>query len=237
MAANVQLQTIRAKARLYADQRVSDGDNAFITDTEIDGLINDHLKEVYDLLVKAKGEDYYITDDTISVVADTVEYSLPADFYQLHTVTLEWGTREHEEVHRLGSLQQRAGFTNWDSWSQYSPKAYRLRGASIEFLPTPKSAVTARLQYIPAFADLEDDADTFDGVNGWEKLVALGVAIEMKEIEEEGSSSRLQLLYDRQYERIQTMVNDRDAEHPDQITNVEPQHVWPERLGRVFLNA
>lgn len=236
MARTVRLDALRSRARVYSDQRTSDEANAFITSTELNTIINDQLAELYDLLLSARGQDYYITSDTLSIVAGTTTYSLPADFYQLKTVTLEWGTHEHELVEPINSVAGRAALNNDDDWTQYGRKGYRLRGTNIEFLPEPSSAVTCRLQYVPTCTVLTNDSDTFDGVNGWDKLVSLGAAMEMLEIEEEGSSSRLQPLYDRTYARIEALAADRDADQPMQIEDVRPDGVmrpWYQR--KVFV--
>lgn len=229
-----------ADARRYADMTGDD----FRTDTEIERMVNQKLAEFYDLLVSARGQDYYITSDTISVVASTATYSLPDDFYQLKSLTLEWSSTDHEIVHPLNSVAARNRYQSaYTTWEQFGRKGYRLRGTTVEFLPTPTSAVTCRVQYIPTFTALTNTTpgttDIFDCVNGWEKLITLGVAMELMEMEEAGTSQKWAAQYQAQYDRIEAMAADRDADQPMQIEDVNPDGDggdawWP--TGRVYLN-
>ena len=245
MAKNVTLSQLRTDARLYADQR-DGGGSQYINDTELNRLINLKLAELYDLLVSARGHEYYLSEDTVSTLSDDLgtstkagRYTLPSDFYQLSSVTLEWGADDNELMAPVNSVSQRTSYTNWNQWHSWAPKGYRLRAGVIEIIPKPTSAVTARLQYIPAFQDLSGDSATFDGVNGWEKLVALGVAIEMRTIRKDPSGD-LERRYQEQYSRVQDMAADRDAENASEVRDVQPEGfyraVWPPLPGRVVVS-
>jgi hypothetical protein len=225
---------LRNLARLYADGRPG-GSNGFVVDSDatanavsFDTLINGALAELYDLLVAARGHEYYATDATLSIVSGTATYSLASDFYQLLSVRLEWGDGELEEL-TPAAVRQRTAFENTLApWQRGSIKAYRLRGTqaasaqTMEFFPTPTTSVTARYRYIPAFALLDDDTDTFDGVNGWEKLVALKAAIEYRTIAEKPLGT-LPQLYQECFTRIQSLGDQRNANYAEQVQNVFPE--------------
>lgn len=229
---------MRLDARLYADQRPG-GSAAFITDTELTRLVNLKVRELYDLLVEARGEDYFATEGTIAVVAGTSRYNLPADFYELASITLEWATNDHELMFPVGTVRERIhyeGVLPQNFWSRYSPKGYRLRASQIEFLPIPTGTVTARLQYVPVFTDLVADGDTFDGINGWEKMVSLGVAVEMRSIEKRPASD-LSAMYGEQLARIEAMKTERDAEAPKEVVDVRRLQRVNNAWGRTFGNS
>jgi hypothetical protein len=225
---------LRNLARLYADGRPG-GSSGFVVDSDatanavsFDTLINGALAELYDLLVAARGHEYYATDATLNIVADTATYSLASDFYQLLSVRLEWGDGELEEL-TPAAVRQRTAYENTlIPWQRGSLKAYRLRGTqtasaqTMEFFPTPTTSVTARYRYIPAFALLDDDADTFDGVNGWEKLVALKAAIEYRTIAEKPLGT-LPQLYAECMARISALGDQRNANYAEQVQNVHPE--------------
>lgn len=242
MARTVTLGKLRGLARLYADQRPADETNAFVnavgttTTAGVNDLVNLALCELYDDLVKAGGSDYYRTVDPIAIVATTSLYSLPATFYQMLDLRLEWAANDVEPV---GSVKDRDyyKYKNANLWGTWSPKGYRIAGTQIEILPTPTTAVTARLAYVPACPVLVNDSDTFDGVNGWEKVVALKVAMELRAIEGTGFSTDLEKLYRMEKERIEGMAGDRAAE-PDSVTDVLPDNYapWPYVGGRVTVN-
>ena len=223
MASSVTLSQLRTDARLYADQRPG-GANTFINDSELTRLINIKARELYDLLVDARGSAYYATEATLAIVGGTSRYDLPSDFYQLDSVTLEWSDQDHELMFPVGSTRLRIAYeSTWHKWSRYDAKAYRLRASQIEVLPVPSSDVTCRLQYVPVYVDMVADDDTFDGVNGWEKMLTLGVAIEMLAIDKR-TNGTLANAYGEQLARINDMKTERDAEAPKQIVDVQRLH-------------
>ena len=221
MAKSVTLTQLQTDARLYSDHRPS-GASVFINDTEITRLINLALGDLYDLLLAARGHEYYADEDTISVVSGTSRYNLPSDFYELLSATLEWGTTNHEPVDSFEHVKDRYRLNNWANWAAWGPKGYRIRGAQIELLPSPTSAVTMRIQYVPAFTDLSSGSDTFDGVNGWEKLVALMVAKEMRIIQGQ-PFSYLDKLISEERARIEALAADRAASDPRTVREVYPE--------------
>ncbi len=225
MASSVTLAQIRTGARLYADQRPGGADGTkFIGDGELTLLVNSKAKELYDLLVEARGSAYYATEATVAIVAGTARYSLPSDFYQLDSVTLEWSDQDYELMFPVGSTRLRVAYqSTWNQWSRYDAKAYRLRASQLEILPTPTGDVTCRLQYVPVYVDMVADGDSFDGINGWEKMLMLGVAIEMLAIDKR-TNATLVNAYGEQLARIDAMKTERDAEAPKQIVDVQRLH-------------
>ena len=233
MASNVTLAQLRLDARLYADQRPGSADS-FITETELTRLVNMKRRELYDILVAARGADYFATETTIAIASDISRYNLPADFYELASLTLEWTDQDKELMFPVGSTRLRIAFDgNWRKWSRYDAKAYRLRASQLEFLPTPTSGVTARLQYVPVCVDLVADGDTDNWINGWEKMLTLGVAIEMREIEKRPSNA-LVAMYQEQLERVEALKDERDAEAPKEIIDERRLRVRQGWYGRVF---
>jgi hypothetical protein len=225
---------LRNLARLYADGRPG-GTEAFVVDSDatanavsFDTLVNGAAAELYDLLVAARGHEYYATDATLSIVSGTATYSLASDFYQLLSVRLEWADGQFEELHPSAVRQRTAYENTLAPWQYGSVKAYRLKGSqtasaqTMEFFPEPTATVTARYRYIPAFALLANDSATFDGVNGWEKLVALKAAIEYRTIAEKPLGT-LPQLYQETLLRIQGLADQRNANYAEQVQNVFPE--------------
>lgn len=242
MAKSVTIDSILTKARLYADQRPG-GANAFISDTEGLSLVNGAVGELYDLLVALRGPEYYITDTTVALTTDNVataatdghvgRYDLPADFYQLLAAAIEWDTDDIETLGDYTTVAQRAHYQNFSDWGRWSIKAYRLRGSQIELIPAPTTDETMRITYVPTFTDLTS-GQTFDTVNGWDKLVALKVAIEMREIEEQ-PVGHLEKLYERELQRVESLAAERDANSPSRVADVQPEGGrglrWPPYQG------
>jgi hypothetical protein len=233
MARLVTLAKIRGLARLYADQRPG-GSSAFVPDTDgavpdvgsVNDLVNLAVAEFWDLLVAARGQDYGISAAALAIVANTSAYNLPSDFYEMKAVVLEWGPNDHESVFEIERVEDRPAFNNYMNWGEWSPKGYRLTATQIEFLPTPTIAVTGRLRYVPTAPILAVDTDTVDCVNGWEKLPALRVAMELRTVEEMPFGD-LERLFDREKERIMEMASERQAATPKQVQDVQPEWgIW-----------
>lgn len=238
------LAALRTLVRVFANQRPA-GTDAFLVDsdaaanaTSLDTLINARLASLYDMLVSARGHEYYASDAAVAIVANTATYSLSGltpPFYQLLTLHLEWDALNFEQM-RDTSEYERTTYSNWQSFGRWTPKAYRLRGTqaasaqTLELFPTPTTAVTARVRYVPAFVALPDDVTTFDSVNGWEKLVALGAAIDLRTAAEK-TTAQLETLYNQEFLRIQGLADQRAANAAPQIVNVSPEVTAREWTG------
>ena len=239
---------LRNLARTYADGRPG-GTGSFVVDSDatanavsLDTLINGALAELYDLLVSARGHEYYATDADIAVVTGTSLYDLPTDFYQLLSIRLDWDPFYIEELKPMGVRERTRYEMLVNIFERGTPKAYRLQGTQtasarkVEILPVPTRAVTARIRYIPTFAQLASDTDTFDGVNGWEKLVALKAAIEYRTIAEKPLGN-LSALYQECFARIQSLADQRNANYAEQVQQVYPERWKRGRLGVGGLGA
>jgi hypothetical protein len=239
---------LRNLARLYADGHPN-GTGAFIVDSDsatnavsFDTLINGALAELYDLLVSARGHEYYATDADISIVTGTSLYSLPTDFYELLSIRLNWDPYFIEELKPMGVRERTRYEMLVGIFERGTPKAYRLQGTqtasarTVEILPVPTRSVTCRIRYIPLFAQLASDSDTFDGVNGWEKLVALKAAIEYRTVAEKPLGN-LQALYAECFARIQSLADQRNANYAEQVQQVNPERWKRGRLGVGGLGA
>lgn len=162
MARSRTLGDMRSDVRLRADMP----GNQFVSDTEINEYLNQSLAELYDRLVKARGQEYYATEQTIATTG--VEgYALPENHYETLYVELEdGGTRV-----RLGSysFHERAALIGTSAQNPGRPAAFRIIASNITFLPAPTAGYTIRHWYIPACPRLTNDAATFDGVDGWEE--------------------------------------------------------------------
>lgn len=236
MARLVTLAKLRGLARLYADQRPG-GADAFVPDTDggtpsvasVNDLVNLAIAEFYDLLTAARGHEYARSTFTLSMNVGLASSSLPDDFYEALSVVLEWGPSDHEIVESLERVRSREAFTNFVTWTSWGPKAYRIYNTLLEFVPLPTSVPpSAKLYYIPTAPILLLDVSTIDCVNGWEKLVALRVAMELRTIEEMPYAD-LERLFDREKERIMEMASERQAAMPKQVQDVQPEggNFWP----------
>lgn len=233
---------LRNLARIYADGRPS-GANSFIVDSDatanavsLDTLVNLAIAKFYDLLVAARGHEYYAVDTPLTMIVGQQQYALPSNFYQLLTAHLEWDVRNFEQLHDT-SQYERTNYQNWQTWARQSYKAYRLIGTqtasaqTFELWPAPTVAGTIlRVRYIPQFAPLTDDVTSFDSVNGWEKFIALAAAIDYRTAAGKDLGN-LTGLYQEELSRIESMADKRAANAAPQIIDVDPDYPAREWLG------
>lgn len=233
---------LRNLARIYAEGRPA-GSNAFIVDSDaaanavsLDTLVNLAIAKFYDMLVAARGHEYYATDVPVTMVSGTATYALPASFYQLLTAHLEWDPLNFEQLHDT-SQYERTSYNNWQSWARFGPKAYRLRGTqaasaqTLELFPTPTlSGTILRVRYIPQFAPLTDDVTGFDSVNGWEKFIALAAAIDYRTAAGKDLGN-LASLYQEELTRIEGIADKRAANAAPTVIDVNPEAMGGEWLG------
>lgn len=145
MARNVTLLQLRTWARQLAD--IESDPN--VLDAELTALANRHLPEVYDRLVDAGPADYYAATTQITTTAGMTTYSIPADFRNLVAVY----------VRSSGSAPDLRPIFPMPEGSRGRFKA-------------PTRVETLDVEYIPAAPTLVSDSDTFDGVSGFEELIA-----------------------------------------------------------------
>lgn len=139
--------------------------------------VNESIADLYDRLVRAWGSTRFEAEQVISVTSGTSLYALAASFLQLLSVTVYNGASTWPlDLFMRG---ERAALTSQSVPHGDRPLAYRIVGENIELLPTPRASFTLTLRYVPAATELVLDADTFDGVNGWEEWVVVDVARKM----------------------------------------------------------
>ena len=220
MARSFTLSELHTRAR-YASDMVG---NPFIEEAELTQYINDSITELYDLLVGAYGEEYYLTEVTGQATGLTDAYDLPVDFYKLAGVDSNLGassTSDYVPMRKYNLRDRNNG--NLNPSSGWAVK-YRIRGNKIVFTP-PNSSFTYRLLYIPCATALVDMTDSFDGINGWEEYVVVDAAIKMLQKEESDTSE----LYRRKRDlmsRIEAMAVNRDTGECDTITDVSSDRYY-----------
>lgn len=220
----VSLAELRSGAYLYADERPG-GTDSVLEPVEVDRIINGVLSELWELFVSAREDDGHTKSKAYATVNGQASYALPDDFFQRRALELNWSAQDIEEVEQI-QLEERNHYTMNNVWSRGSPKGFRMLLVSgqkkLVFYPTPTSAVTYTLYYIPTAPLLQNPADTFDVVNGGSKLVQLGAAIEMRAIMQ-NEASDLKQLYADQFARVERMARDREATQPIRIRDVHPE--------------
>lgn len=232
MANLVTLASLKEQARERADQVNSN----FVSDSELVRYLNASIKKLYDKLVAAYGDDYYLaapydltTDGTAS------SYDLPDDFYKLVGVDVLIGGQAYTAVKPYmfdERNQYRAPYFTLRSTD--NAFKYRLQNNSLNFIPTPSAGKTFRIWYTPICTPLAVDADSFDFINGWEEYPIIDTAIKMMS-KEESDTSELRAQLREMDERLVKMKKNRDLGSPARITDSrKSEYYWDMDRGYEF---
>jgi len=181
MARTRTLANLRADVRNRADMTFADD---FITDSELTEYINQSIARLYNLIVN-QAQENYVTSSTISLTPGTVDYNVPSDFYRLRGVDILSGTK-YIPIAR-NSFEKRDNSASAINIDASVSTTYNLVGLTLKVFDIP-SATTLRLWYIPAPTRLSADADTFDGISGFEEYVIVDAAIKCKTKQEDDVS-------------------------------------------------
>jgi hypothetical protein len=190
VARAVTLAELRSWARQLADV---EGDPN-ITDGELTALANRHLPAVYDMLVDAGPPDYFAATTTLTTNPGQIPYSLPANFLNLAGVYAVEG----DERRPLRAA-------NPGTRGRYK---------------APQGSTTIEVEYIPAAPVLALDADSFDGVSGWEELIANLMARDVM-IKRESDPSAVMATIAGLTGRINAAARNRDRGAPKRVTDTD----------------
>jgi hypothetical protein len=214
MASLVTFADLKTRARQLADMEFSQ----FVSDDEVGYYINAGAQGLYDLLISA-GELYKITSTSISLVANQDTYSLPSDFYKLLGVDLS--SQGQPVTLKKFEFAERNKYSYYPFYNTRGLTAlkYIVQGDSLRFIPMPNSNDSITVWYAPTMPALVNDADTFDGVNGWEDYIVFDAAIKML-IKEESDPTAIMSMKKEVEQSIQKMKVIRDQGGQYKVSDV-----------------
>lgn len=142
----------------------------FVTDLEVATYLNNSYKELYDILVGAYGEDFYVArratfltnqnldlyplpDGIITFLDETNTSYIAAPFYKLLGVDYQLNSNNPQGYVTLKTFsfseRNRFAVPNFASFWGFTNLRYRLSGNNLWFTPIPQSGQPIRLWYIP----------------------------------------------------------------------------------------
>lgn len=201
-------------------QRLDMVGSTFIADATFNQWIDDSTRDLYDLLVDARGEDYYTAVGNITTAAGTATYpianSLGTNFYKLRGLYVIGADGKRRSMDKVGLDEYLRYEANnnpstdfWTSTTDPCGVVYCLVGDSILFAPTPSAIKTVEIWYIRTFGGYASDSATYDAVNGWHEYIVADVCIKGGTVEEADVSVFTQQKQE-QLERIARLRHNRD---------------------------
>lgn len=189
---------------------------------DVDRDLNQGGAELWDALIAARGAEYFTTTYPITTTADTSSYTLPTALYLLSAVRLN--ESGGYPLRKFDTHEEQA-LRDSDS-SNGRPTHYQLRrtGAgtsTLVVLPEHEASLALSVDYVPAFTDLVDDTDTFDGMNGWEDYPIDYAARKMALRDEEYQLAReIREDMDRTLARVKALAPKRDMHEARRVRDI-----------------
>lgn len=175
-------QTTVGNLRLESQQRCNKEHSLFYTTQEWNSMINQSFKELYDIIITAFGDDYYVANPyTYTTGQNQQLYPLPSDFYKLLLCEVALNPTDpnsYVTLRQFNFIQKNL----WNYPNQYTMYGitnlrYRLNGNNLMIVPQTQGGQTIRIWYAPRPNQLINDTDTVDAVSGWEEYIVADVCI------------------------------------------------------------
>lgn len=148
---------------------VQDPDHALATEGQYRQFITDEYTRLYAAYIAAE-PDRFRTEATITTVANTATYALPADWVGTIAVDYVSGSVRRPLVRLMEN--DRFNYVNGTGEAE----AYRVIGSNVVIYPTPATVMTLTHVYIPAPPGLLALNDTIDCRLGHERFLQFCVA-------------------------------------------------------------
>ncbi len=182
--------------------------------------LNKGLGSLHRKLIDGIPDQRTLSSSAISVVAGTSLYSLPSDFHHLISTDLTMnGVKRWIESYEMN---ERPTLTDPSTPNTSLPFLYRLRGSSVELLPTASSAGTFTLWYVPTpkqyATDGSDSSTLFDTIDRLDEYpIAYGARlISIRDNNQSRISMCTQLMNELEAE-IRVTARNRDKNTQDRI--------------------
>ena len=168
---------------------------SFLSDPEWTKLINASASDLYGQIVQCFGNDYFTQAPTtgFTITTDGINqyFALPTDIFKLLGVDLRVSSPNYWVTLKPFALAERNKFSLMNNL-------------------IPMAGQTLRLLYVPRMTPLVADADTMDGVNGWEEFVVIDACIKAL-AKEESDVSVFMARRQAMEARLQSEIENRDA--------------------------
>ena len=207
----------RAELRTAIRQRADMENTTFVADTEINEFLAQSLLELQDFLATVYGADFIYTTDTISTVAGTSAYSLPADFLRLNRVSIVFDSIAYPFRRLESASVNQVIDVSQQQWTAATDLQYRITPDSIAFLPIPAAIYTVDLDYVPRMAMAADS--TPNPLGGYDEYLVLDGAIKCL-TKEQSDTGPLMLQKQALQQRIMRDAPPMDRGNPPMIRDV-----------------
>lgn len=195
----------------------------FVTDDEILEYLNQERAELSWHLRLSEGQPHFRSSVDIPIVAGTVGYSFATyapDFWELLGCKAVIGGISREMEPYMEAEEPSLQNTQLIIPYTATPR-YRVAGTELRILPSTQS-FTLTMRYVPCVLRMQlgqSPADSMDGFNGYELCMIYGATATCL-AKEESDPAYYMALKDRVLRMIDALAAQRDAGHPERVTDV-----------------
>jgi hypothetical protein len=201
---------LRTGARRRADMET----DPLVDDTELNGYINDAIRELY-AIITSTFEDAYLASNQFIVSAGNFVQNVPTGFWKARGLDRLEGSRFIPvKVFSFRERNRDEGRVRWRV------------DASIRLSPEDRAAGTYRFWYYPIAPQLATDGATLDAImDEWSQWIEIHAAIACL-TKAQLSTAELELKLQQTEAKIRETADNRQGE-PDQAPTDEDE-TWPE---------
>lgn len=235
-------QTTLGNIKLECQQRCNKEFSQFYTQQELNNMVSQSFKELYDILIQKFGNDYYIappfsyvTTGQVDPITQTQTFPLPNDFYKLMRVEVALNAGDPNSwvtLRQFDAIQANLwNFPNVYTFYGITNLRYRLWGTNLQIVPIASSGQTIRIWYSPRANQLINDTDTVDAISGYEEYIVADVCIKMLAKEESDvtifAAQKAALM-----KRIEEAAENRNVGEPQTVSDSKTRNfAWTDSSG------
>lgn len=217
------VQVILDNAIDLADMRNSNFiDFSGMAGTEAIRYANLAYRDLYQKIILSR-ENYFTTNASISVLAGTDTYSLPANFYKLDGVDLQIDASSDRYLTLNPAMFKERNKYRFGLPLTVAPfgmiSKYILVGGNIKFIPKPTQSSTVQIWYTPEPATLTSLTDSISCPAGGDEYMTLFIASSLRE-KEESDTTGLNAKRQEVLLQLNNSLKDRDSGAPHRVVDV-----------------
>lgn len=194
-------------------------------DADVNDYLNRALGSLHRKLTTALPDQRILSTTTITTSDGTSTYALPNEFD--HLISAELTADGRRSWLKGYEMPERPLLVDPNLPSTGIPFTYRLRGSSIEFLPTPGGAYAVLLWFVPAAAQLSSSGQTYDTISRLDEYLiahaARPIAIKDKNWDLVGVCKQL---IDELSAEIEVLARNRDRNSPPRVIDIYQRDRW-----------
>jgi len=216
-------QTTVGNVQLECRQRADKINSGFYTNQEMTSMISQSYKRLYDKIVTAYGDDYYVQVPYAWTTGPNQQlYPLPTDFYKCLLVETALNPTDPNSFVTLKqfNFRQKNLYNYPNQYTMYgiTNLRYRLNGNNLMLVPQTQGGQTIRMWYVPRPSQLINQTDLIDGISGWEEYIVCDVCIKMLG-KEESDVSIFESYIMAEDKRLDEMSKNRNLGEPMTVTD------------------